>query len=364
MHLIQSYGTNATREYANFMTKNILEIKDFAVSFDTYAGEVQAVRGVSFEVAANEIIAVVGESGSGKSVMTQSFVKLLPSPPARIKGGSVIFNGKDISSYSFKQLRSIKGTEIAYIFQDPMTSLNPTIKIGKQIMEGILAHSKVSHKEAYERALSLLRNAGIPNPNKRMEQYPHELSGGMRQRVMIAIAIAMGPKLLIADEPTTALDVTIQSQILGTLKEINKTLGMAIILITHDMGIVANMAQRVIVMYGGKIVETGGVLDLFECAQHPYTRSLLASVPRLDADSNEPLEYIMGSPPDMIEPPAGCPFAPRCRFSMSICYQHMPQRTDCGDGHQVFCYLQDERAKVQMDRFNRYYSGVHEEDIQ
>lgn len=347
------------------MSDNILEIKDFVVSFETYAGEVQAVRGVSFEVKHGEIIAIVGESGSGKSVMTQSIVKLLPSPPAVIKSGTVIFNKKDISSYKFKQLMGIKGKEIAYVFQDPMTSLNPTIKIGQQITEGILAHSKLSTREANERALILLRNAGIPNPQKRMEQYPHELSGGMRQRVMIAIAIAMDPKLLIADEPTTALDVTIQSQILGTLKEINEKTGMSMILITHDMGIVANMAQRVIVMYGGKIVETGDVLEIFECAQHPYTRSLLASVPRLDADSTRPLEYIMGSPPDMIEPPAGCPFAPRCRFSMKICNQEMPRCTQYSNEHKVYCHLLDSRAYSQRDRFRKEYSisqateGIH-----
>jgi oligopeptide transport system ATP-binding protein len=358
IRLTPSCDIDAQRASEQPMTNNILEVKDFSVSFNTYAGEVQAVRGVSFEVARNEIIAIVGESGSGKSVLTQSIMKLLPSPPAEIKGGSVIFNGKEISSLGFNQLRNYKGKEIAYIFQDPMTSLNPTIRIGNQITEGILAHTKLSRKEANLRALELLRNAGIPNPEKRLDQYPHELSGGMRQRVMIAIAIAMDPKLLIADEPTTALDVTIQSQILGILKEINQKFGMAIILITHDMGIVANMAQRVVVMYGGKIVETGGVLDIFESAQHPYTRSLLASVPRLDADSNKPLEYILGSPPDMIEPPAGCPFAPRCRFSMTICYHQMPERTDCGQGHTLYCHLMDEQAVEQRRRFNREYSDA------
>ncbi len=344
------------------MIHNILEVKDFYVSFETYAGEVQAVRGVSFEIARDEIIAIVGESGSGKSVMTQSLVKLLPSPPAVIKGGSVVFDGKEISGYKFNQLRRIKGKEIAYIFQDPMTSLNPTIKIGNQVIEGILAHTKLKRKEAYEKAVVLLRDAGIPNPQKRMEQYPHELSGGMRQRVMIAIAIAMEPKLLIADEPTTALDVTIQSQILGILKEINKNLGMAIILITHDMGIVASMAQRVFVMYGGKIVETGGVIEIFENAQHPYTRSLLAAVPRLDADSDKPLEYILGSPPDMLEPPPGCPFAPRCRFSMNICYHQMPECTDNGDGHKVYCHLMNEHAESQRLRFIDEYANARLEE--
>ncbi len=335
---------------------NILEVEDFSVSFMTYAGEVQAVRGVSFELKRNEIIAIVGESGSGKSVMTQSLVKLLPQPPAVIKSGSVRFEGKDISKYDFKQLRKLKGAEIAYIFQDPMTSLNPTIKIGSQVMEGILAHSRLNKSEAYQKAVDLLRNAGIPNPEKRMRQYPHELSGGMRQRVMIAIAIAMQPKLLVADEPTTALDVTIQSQILGTLREINENTGMSIILITHDMGIVANMAERVIVMYGGKIVETGSALEIFKDAKHPYTRSLLAAVPRLDVDSHKPLEYIVGSPPDMTAPPAGCPFAPRCRYSMRICYGEMPENRGTDEAHRYYCHLYDERAAASRAKFEADYA--------
>ncbi len=339
----------------------ILEVNDFAVSFRTYAGEVQAVRGVSFAVTRGEIVAIVGESGSGKSVMTQSLVKLLPSPPAWIKRGQVIFDGNDISGYGFNQLRQIKGQEIAYIFQDPMTSLNPTIKVGDQIVEGILAHTRIPHREASARALELLRNAGIPNPQKRMEQYPHELSGGMRQRVMIAIAIAMHPKLLIADEPTTALDVTIQSQILGTLKELNRQMGMALILITHDMGIVANMAQRVIVMYGGKIVETGSVYEIFEASRHPYTRSLLASVPRLDADTGKPLEYILGSPPDMIDPPPGCPFAPRCQYSMKICHRQMPGRYDLAEGHHVYCHLLADGALAQRQRM--LAADVHPSEV-
>ncbi len=334
---------------------NILEVEDIRVSFMTYAGEVQAVRGVSFELRRNEIIAIVGESGSGKSVMTQSLVKLLPSPPAVIKSGKVIFDGKDISSYDFKQLRKVKGTDIAYIFQDPMTSLNPTIKIGAQVMEGILAHSKITRAQAYERAVELLRNAGIPNPEKRMHQYPHELSGGMRQRVMIAIAIAMQPKLLVADEPTTANHVTIQYQNLGTLREINQRNNMSVILIPHDMGIVANMAERVIVMYGGKVVETGPALAIFKTARHPYTRSLLAAVPRLDIDTKKPLEYIVGSPPDMLAPPAGCPFAPRCRYSMQICYEQMPEFTQISGDHGLYCHLMNSRAAQSRQVFENDY---------
>ncbi len=330
---------------------DILEVENLSVSFMTYAGEVQAVRGVSFNLHKGEIIAIVGESGSGKSVMTQSLVKLLPSPPSVIKSGKVFLEGRDISRYDFKKLRKVKGAEIAYIFQDPMTSLNPTIKIGSQVMEGILAHGSITKKQAYARALELLRSAGIPDPEKRMHQYPHELSGGMRQRVMIAIAIAMSPKLLVADEPTTALDVTIQSQILGVLRDINKKTGMSIILITHDMGIVANMAQRVIVMYGGKVVETGPAVDIFNAPRHPYTRSLLAAVPRLDIDSRKPLEYIVGSPPDMLDPPAGCPFAPRCKYSMQICYQEMPDCTEIDAEHRLYCHLNDVRAEASRRMF-------------
>lgn len=331
--------------------KDILQIKDFSVSFRTYAGEVQAVRNVNFTMRAGERVAIVGESGSGKSVMTQSIVRLMPAPPAYIKNGQVLYGGEDISKYTFRQLRRVKGIEIAYIFQDPMTSLNPTLKIGRQIVEGMRAHERIPVRQAREKAVRLLREAGIPSPERRMEQYPHELSGGMRQRVMIATAIAMRPKLLIADEPTTALDVTIQSQILGTLKRLNEELGMALILITHDMGIVASMAQRVAVMYGGCIVETGNVLEIFENARHPYTRCLLASVPRLNEDSDKPLAYIVGSPPDMLNPPAGCPFAPRCRHSMRVCFEEMPVHTAVEEGHEAACWLLDRHAAAQARAF-------------
>lgn len=327
------------------MQEQILSVEHLSVSFDTYAGEVQAVRDVSFTLREGEIISIVGESGSGKSVMTQSLVKLLPSPPARIKGGSVLYKGQNLVNLNHRQFQQIKGKEIAYIFQDPMTSLNPTMKIGRQVVEGILSHSRVGRKEAARQAVELLREAGIPNPEKRMEQYPHELSGGMRQRVMIAIAIAMHPKLLVADEPTTALDVTIQAQILETLRELNKKLNMAIIMITHNMGIVAKMAQRVMVMYGGKIVESGDVRTIFHNPGHPYTRSLLSAVPRLDNDSREPLEYIVGAPPDMLAPPAGCPFAPRCKYAMEACYQEMPPVYSPSEGHKVVCWLWDEGAR-------------------
>jgi oligopeptide transport system ATP-binding protein len=338
----------------------ILEVKDFSVSFRTYAGEVQAVRGVDFWVDEGEIVAIVGESGSGKSVLTQSLVKLLP-PPAYVKGGQVLYGGRDLARLTFKQLRGIKGREIAYVFQDPMTSLNPTLRVGRQVMEGIRAHARVGRAEAWSRAVTLLRNAGIPEPEKRMNQYPHELSGGMRQRVMIAIAIAMSPRLMVADEPTTALDVTIQSQILGTLKALNRERHMALILITHDMGIVASMASRVVVMYGGRIVESGGALEIFEQARHPYARALLSAVPRLDIDTASPLEYIVGSPPDMIDPPAGCPFAPRCRYSMRVCHEQMPPRARISDTHEARCFLSDPGAAEQRRRFERDYAPVETE---
>lgn len=345
------------------MQEQILSVENFSVSFDTYAGEVQAVRDVSFSIKAGEIVSIVGESGSGKSVMTQSLVKLLPSPPSRIKSGHVEYKGQDLVAMNHKQLRKIKGEEIAYIFQDPMTSLNPTMKIGKQVIEGILGHTRISRSEAYKQAVDLLREAGISNAEKRMEQYPHELSGGMRQRVMIAIAIAMRPKLLVADEPTTALDVTIQAQILETLRDLNRKLGMAVIMITHNMGIVAKMAQKVMVMYGGKIVESGDVHTIFYKPGHPYTRSLLAAVPRLDLDSSEPLEYIVGAPPDMLTPPAGCPFAPRCKYAMDVCYHEMPPCYTPDVEHQVMCWLWDDGA---ADIKKMYDAGTipdGEEDI-
>lgn len=330
---------------------HLLEVKNYSVSFHIYGGEVQAVRDVSFTINEGERLAIVGESGSGKSVMTQSIVQLLPSPPAQIKGGQVLFAGEDITSYTFKQLRRIKGVDIAYIFQDPMTSLNPTMKIGNQLVEGIRAHRKIAREQANLEAIRLLHDAGIFAPEKRMQQYPYELSGGMRQRVMIAMAIAMKPRLLIADEPTTALDVTIQAQILQTLKKLNEEMHMALIMITHNMGIVASMAQRVAVMYGGRIVEIGPVLSIFEEAKHPYTKCLLASVPKLNEDTKRPLAYIAGSPPDMLNPPPGCPFAPRCQYSMQVCFSALPNQTQCTPGHTVSCWLHHPGSGAQYEAF-------------
>ena len=328
------------------MNEPILQVEDMHVSFDIPSGEVQAVRGVSFQLERGEIVAIVGESGSGKSVMTQSIVKLLPSPPARISGASVSISGVNIIGFTRKQLSHIKGKDIGYVFQDPMTSLNPTTKVGKQIVEVLRKHTKATQDEAAKQAVDLLRMTGIPNPEKRFEQYPHEMSGGMRQRVMIAIAIACHPKILVADEPTTALDVTIQSQILEILKDLNRKLQMSILLITHDLGIVAGIASRMLIMYGGKIVESGPVDAIYEAPLHPYTQALLRSVPRLDSDDKAPLEYIIGTPPDMMAPPPGCAFAPRCRYCMQICLDQYPPETSPEEGRCYACWLAHPGAAV------------------
>lgn len=320
--------------------EKLLEVKDLHVSFDTYAGEVQAVRGVSFHLNKAEAIAIVGESGCGKSVTAQSIMKLVPTPPGRLKSGNIIFNGKDITKFSDKQMEAVRGSEMGMIFQDPMTSLNPTMHIGKQIAEGLIKHQHLSKKQAHENAIEMLKTVGIPNPEKRVNQYPHEFSGGMRQRAMIAIALSCKPKLLIADEPTTALDVTIQAQILDLMKELKSKLDTSIILITHDLGVVAGMAERIIVMYAGKVVESGISDDVFYNPKHPYTWGLLKSVPRLDAENKEDLIPIIGTPPDLFCPPVGCAFAARCAYAMEVCYKQQPEETMLENGHSVSCFLQ------------------------
>ncbi|MBS4537000.1 ABC transporter ATP-binding protein [Clostridium sp. D2Q-11] len=322
----------------------LLDVKDLRVSFDTYAGEVQAVRGVSFYVNKGEALAIVGESGCGKSVTAQSTMQLIPMPPGRIKDGSVMFNGKDLTKLTDRQMESVRGSEISMIFQDPMTSLNPTMKVGKQIMEGLIKHQRMSKSEAKKKAIEMLDVVGIPNPDKRVEQYPHEFSGGMRQRAMIAIALACNPKLLIADEPTTALDVTIQAQILDLMKGLQRDFDTSIILITHDLGVVADMAQRVVVMYAGKVIESGTLDEIFYDGQHPYTWGLLNSVPRLDTNAKEKLIPIEGTPPDLFSPPKGCPFAARCDYAMPICREEMPEETFLTEDHFVKCWLQHEMA--------------------
>jgi oligopeptide transport system ATP-binding protein len=325
--------------------ENILEVKDLKVSFQTYAGEVQAVRGVSFQLRKGEALAIVGESGCGKSVTAQTIMRLIPSPPSIIKGGSIIFDGKvDVVTLSDKEMESIRGSEMGMIFQDPMTSLNPTMTIGKQITEGLVKHQGLSKEEARKRAIEMLRLVGIPNPEARIQQYPHQFSGGMRQRVMIAIALACNPKLLIADEPTTALDVTVQAQIIDLMRELQEKTGASIIIITHDLGVVADLAQRVVVMYAGKVVEQGTVDDIFYNPQHPYTWGLLRSVPRLDDMKKADLVPIDGTPPDLFAPPKGCAFAARCPYAMNICLQEDPEHKKVNAEHSAACWLLHEKA--------------------
>jgi len=324
----------------------LLEVKDLAVSFQTYFGEVEAVRGVSFHVDKGETVALVGESGCGKSVTANSIMQLLPMPPAFYKNGQILFEGEDIVKKSDKEMQKIRGNKISMIFQDPMTSLNPTMKIGKQIIEGILKHQKLSRHEAKKKAIEMLELVSVPQPEKRINQYPHEFSGGMRQRVMIALAMVSNPELLIADEPTTALDVTVQAQILDLMKQIQDKLGTAIILITHDLGVVADISDRVIVMYAGKIMEEGTTDEIFKNPKHPYTRKLLGSVPRLDMDRNESLHSIEGTPPDLYRPPKGCPFFDRCDKAMVICKDHMPNKEYHSDSHYSYCWLNHPMAKA------------------
>ncbi|MEJ8776982.1 ABC transporter ATP-binding protein [Pseudogracilibacillus sp. ICA-222130] len=323
--------------------KKVLEVKDLSVSFHTYGGEVQAVRKVNFDLCEKETLAIVGESGSGKSVTVQSIMRLLAMPPGEFKTGEILLDGENLIDKSEKQMEKIRGKDIGMIFQDPMTSLNPTMKIGRQITEGLIKHQGVSKREAYDRGIELLNLVGIPNPERRINQYPHEFSGGMRQRAMIAIALSCNPKVLIADEPTTALDVTIQAQILDLLRDIQEEMNTAIILITHDLGVVANAADRVAVMYGGKVVETGTVDEIFYQPKHPYTWGLLGSMPKLN-HSKEKLQSIPGSPPDLKDPPKGCPFAARCPYSMKVCDQHMPEFKASSNTQQTACWLLDERA--------------------
>ena len=325
--------------------EKLLEVKDLRVSFQTFFGEVEAVRGVSFHVNKRETVALVGESGCGKSVTASSIMQLLPMPPAFYKDGQILFNGKDIIKKSEKEMQSIRGSQIAMIFQDPMTSLNPTMKVGKQIVEGLIKHSKLTRAQAEKRAIDMLELVSVPQPEKRINQYPHEFSGGMRQRVMIALAMVSNPQLLIADEPTTALDVTVQAQILDLMKGIQNKLDTSIILITHDLGVVADISDRVIVMYAGQLLEEGAVDEIFKRPMHPYTRKLLGSVPRLDMDRFESLHSIDGTPPDLYIPPKGCSFFDRCDEAMVICKDHMPDRAYHTNSHYSCCWLNHSMAQ-------------------
>ncbi|ARI75585.1 ABC transporter ATP-binding protein [Halobacillus mangrovi] len=327
--------------------EKILDIQDLHVSFTTYGGEVQAVRGVNLELFRGETLAIVGESGCGKSVTANSIMKLIPSPPGKIKQGSIYFKGRDMTKLSDKEVRSIRGVDISMIFQDPMTALNPTLTIGTQLTEGLRHHRSISSKEANELAVDMLNLVGIPNPVERLKQYPHQFSGGMRQRIVIAMALICEPELLIADEPTTALDVTIQAQILQLFKKIQDQTGVSIILITHDLGVVAKIADRIAVMYAGKVIETGTRREIFYTPQHPYTKGLLHSVPRLD-QKGEKLIPIDGTPPDLFSPPEGCPFTARCPMAMEVCSRVYPFQSELSATHEVDCWLQDERAKKYM----------------
>ena len=332
----------------------ILEVKDLSVSFNTYAGEVKAVRGVSFELNRGETLAFVGESGCGKTVTAKSILRLLKPPFAVIKEGSKITcDGKDVLSLNKKELCEFRGDEVSMIFQDPMTSLNPTMTVGKQIMESLRIHRHLDKKQAREEAIKMLKMVNIPSPEKRIDSYPHEMSGGMRQRVMIAMALACSPKILIADEPTTALDVTIQAQILDLMRELKEKMNTAIILVTHDLGVVANFADRIQVMYAGQVVERGTAREIFYDSKHPYTWALLSSVPKLAKESKQELYALKGTPPDLILPLNHCPFASRCEYCMPICKEKNPLETTITDTHRVSCWLQHPNAPKVKSFYDR-----------
>ncbi len=321
------------------MSEKMLEVKGLRTSFFTHVGEVKAIRGVDFYLDKGEAVGIVGESGSGKSVTSLSVMRLLQFP-GKLTGGEILFDGEDLAKKSDKEMQGIRGNDISMIFQDPMTSLNPVFTIGNQIMEAIIKHKKMSKSQAKEKAVEMLRIVGIPSPEKRIDQYPHEFSGGMRQRAMIAMALSCEPKLLIADEPTTALDVTIQAQILELMKDLKDRLNTSIILITHDLGVVADVCSRIIVMYGGLIMEEGTTEEIFYNPQHPYTVGLMKSIPKMsDKENKERLIPIEGTPPDLLKPPSGCPFAPRCENAMKVCMTQMPEYTKSTQTHRAACWL-------------------------
>ena len=320
--------------------RRVLEVRDVRTRFHTLDGAVHAVNGISFDLDEGELLGVVGESGSGKSVTMMSLLKLLPMPPAEITSGRALLQGKDLIALDPEDLRRVRGAEVGFIFQDPMTSLNPVLSVGYQLTESLRAHLGRSRSAARRRAAELLELVGIPMAAHRLDDFPHQFSGGMRQRVMIAIALACEPKVLIADEPTTALDVTIQAQILDLVKRLRHELGMAIIWITHDLGVVAGLADRVMVMYGGLVVERAGVEALYARPRHPYTRGLLRTLPRLDGQRAERLESIAGQPPSLLRAPTACPFAPRCGHAFERCWRENPVLEAVAEGHEVACWVE------------------------
>ncbi len=333
------------------MANILLDVKNLHVSFHTYAGELRAVRGVNFELHRGETLAFVGESGCGKTVTGKALMRLLRPPLAEIQKKSQIFyEGEDVLKMNTKRLHEFRGSNISMIFQDPMTSLNPTMTCGKQIVEALILHKNLDKKQAKEKAINTLKLVEMPDPEKRFSSYPHELSGGMRQRVMIAIALSCEPNILIADEPTTALDVTIQAQIIDLLRELKNKLNTSIILVTHDLGVVANLADRMLVMYAGQVMENGTAREIFYQPRHPYTWALLRSVPGIAERDGKGLYSIEGTPPDLLLPLDHCPFAARCEYCMPICKQSMPPETIVSETHKVSCWLQHPQAP-QVDPF-------------
>ena len=328
--------------------QTVLEVKDLKTQFDTQDGVVHAVNGVSFELRRGEFLGVVGESGSGKSVTMMSLLRLIPMPPGEIVSGEANFGDQDLLSIDIDELRKVRGGKVGFIFQDPMTSLNPVLNVGFQIMESLRLHTDLSEKERYPRARQLLDLVGISDSDTRLKSYPHELSGGMRQRVMIAMALACDPEILIADEPTTALDVTIQAQIIEIVRELREKLGTAVIWITHDLGVIAGLADRVLVMYGGQIVEESPVQPLYAKPMHPYTEGLLGSLPRLDQKGRE-LVNIKGTPPNLYEFATSCPFSPRCPYVMDKCREENPPLIDIGNGRKTACWWDLEKDRPRYD---------------
>ncbi len=325
---------------------NLLEVKDLATHFFTQDGVVKAVDGISYTLAEGEVLGVVGESGCGKSVHALSIMRLVANPPGRIVAGEILFEGENLLNMDDSEMRHIRGNRIAMVFQEPMTSLNPVLTIGRQLTETLELHQKMARREARTRAAELLQTVGIPDSESRLSDYPHQFSGGMRQRVMIAMALSCNPRLIIADEPTTALDVTIQAQILELMRDLAVEFGTAMVIITHNLGVVARYAHRVVVMYAGKIVETGTAHDIYRNPRHPYTIALLNSVPRLDATERVRLDAIEGLPPDLVDLPQGCSFAPRCKYAYERCTQETPVLVETDTNHTSACWRHDELAEL------------------